>query len=168
MYSPTRPAVFAAGALLALAVVPASSALASGGSERGDQHEAGHHALLLKSSLAGSLPADAVVAGVKPGTFPWVLDHGTARVDAAGHLKVEVEGLIIPAMGKNPVPRISASLVCNGTMVTAPTASVPFSPAGDAEIEAKITVPARCTAPVVLLNPNGDKGFFIAISGQEA
>ncbi len=164
MYSPSRPAVFAAGALLALAVVPASSALASGGD---DGHEAGRHGLLLKSSLAGSLVSDPVVFGAKPGGAPWVLDEGSARVDAAGHLEVEVEGLVIPALGKNPVPRISASLACNGAVV-ATTASVPFSTAGDAEIQATVAVPARCIAPVVMLNPNGNAGVFIAISGQEA
>lgn len=163
MYSPSRPAVFAAGALLALTVVPASSALASGG----DAHEAGHHGLLLKSSLAGSLTTDQPVFGAKPGGLPWVLDEGSARVDAAGHLEVEVAGLIIPALGQNPVARISASLACNGAVV-ATTPVVPFSPAGDAQIEAMVAVPARCIAPVVMLNPNGNAGVFIAISGQEA
>ncbi len=164
MYSPSRPAVFAAGAMLALAVVPATSALASGGD---DGDAAGHHALLLKSSLAGSLLTDPVVFGAKPGGAPWVLDEGTARVDAAGHVEVEVQGLIIPALGKNPVPRVSASLACNGSVV-ATTATVPFSTAGDAEIEARVVVPARCIAPVVMLNPNGIAGVYIAISGQEA
>ncbi len=164
MYSPSRPAVFAAGALLALAVVPASSALASGGD---DGHAAGHHGLLLKSSLAGSLTSDPLVSGVKPGGKPWVLDEGTTRVDAAGHLEVEVEGLIIPALGRNPVGTVSASLACNGAVV-ATTPVVPLSPAGDAQIEATVKVPARCIAPVVMLNPFGDATTFIAISGQEA
>jgi len=166
MYSPSRPAVFAAGALLALAVVPASSAVASGG-DRGEHREGGHHGLLLKSSLAGSLLADQPVFGAKPGGAPWVLDEGTARVDAAGHLEVEVEGLIIPALGNNPVKLLSASLACNGAVV-ATTATVPFSTAGDAEIEAMVKVPARCIAPVVMLNPGGNPLVFIAISGQEA
>lgn len=164
MYSPSRPAVFAAGALLALTVVPASSALASGGD---DAHEAGHHGLLLRSSLAGSLTDDQPVFGAKPGRLAWVLDEGSARVDAAGHLEVQVEGLVIPTLGENPVPKIAASLACNGAVV-ATTATVAFSTAGDAEIEAMVAVPTRCIAPVVMLNPNGLPGVFIAISGQEA
>lgn len=171
MYSPSRPAVFAAGALLALAVVPASSALASGGD---DAHEAGHHGLLLKSSLAGSLRADAPVFGVHPGGLDWVLDEGTARVDSAGHLEVEIEGLMIPALGKNPVAMVTVSLLCNG-VIAGTTAPAPLSvPAGNAEIEARVSVPARCLAPVVMVNPvnpdfpKGNVGVFIAISGQEA
>lgn len=165
MRTPSRPAVFAAGAMLALAVIPATSALASGGGDDGDA--AGHHGLLLKSSLAGSQLTDPVVFGAKPGGAPWVLDEGTARVDAAGHVEVEVEGLIIPALGKNPVPRVSASLACNGAVV-ATTGTVPFSTTGDAQIEATVVVPARCIAPVVMLNPNGNAAVYIAISGQEA
>jgi hypothetical protein len=49
---------------------------------------------------------------------------------------------------------------------------VPMSPAGDAEIEAMVTVPATCMAPVILVRifnntapPGSQLGPFIAASG---
>lgn len=170
MRTPSRPAVFAAGAMLALAVIPASSALASGGD---DGDAAGHHALLLKSSLAGSQVGETVF-GVKAGGAPWVLTKGQAKVSSDGRLEVEIEGLIIPTLGRNPVAMVTVSLLCNG-VIAGTTAPAPLSmPAGNAEIEARVSVPARCLAPVVMVNPvnetfpKGNVGVFIAISGQEA
>ncbi|MEO7746447.1 MAG: hypothetical protein ABIV05_09500 [Actinomycetota bacterium] len=169
MYSPSRPAVFAAGALLALAVVPASSAIASGGD---DAQEGGHHSLLLKSSLAGSQLGETVF-GKNAGGAPWVLTEGQAKVTSDGRLQVEIDGLIIPALGRNPVAMVTVTLLCNG-VIAGTTAPAPLSMAGDAEIEAKVSVPARCLAPVVMVNPvnekvpQGNTGVFIAVSGQEA
>jgi hypothetical protein len=45
------------------------------------------------------------------------------------------------------------------------TASVPLSPAGNAEIKTTITLPAKCLAPVVLLNPAGGVTRYIGASG---
>ncbi len=163
MRSLSRPAVFAAGALLALAVVPTSSAVASGGSGRSHDH---HDGLLLRSSMAGSLVGEKA-SGADAGGAPWVIDEGSARVSSSGRVKVELEGLIIPALKSNPVAMVTVSLGCNGAVVST-SPSFPLSPAGDAEIETRLMVPARCIAPVVMVNPAGRPLVFIAISGQEA
>lgn len=42
---------------------------------------------------------------------------------------------------------------------------MPFSPAGDAVIEARFTLPPRCLTPYVLLNPNGSTATFIGVTG---
>jgi hypothetical protein len=39
---------------------------------------------------------------------------------------------------------------------------------GDARIEAKITLPANCLAPIVVVHPNGNPGAYIAISGWKS
>ena len=72
--------------------------------------------------------------------------------------------------GSATAARILASPVGeNGTTaVVATTAVVPFSSAGDAKIHARVTLPERCIAPVVLLNPRGNPAVYIAVTGTEA
>ncbi len=124
-------------------------------------------ATLLRAGLAGSQPTDAKIANATAGGRPWVNRPSSVRVTSRGELRAEVRGLVIPDApfnGTNPVATLAASLVCNGVVV-ATTAAVPFSPAGNAEIEATVTVPSRCLAPAVLLNPGGNAAVFIGASG---
>jgi len=51
--------------------------------------------------------------------------------------------------------------------VVATTAVAPFSPTGDARIRATVTLPQRCIAPVVLLNPRGNALVYIGVTGTE-
>ena len=118
-----------------------------------------HGGDVLRSDLFGSqvAPTGPVLFGVNPGGAPWVIARGEARVRRNGRVKVRVEGLVIPtppSNGTNPLSNIAASVYCGGTLV-ATTDPVPFSPAGDARIDAtlKAAVPSPCLAPAVLLNP---------------
>ena len=118
-----------------------------------------HGGDVLRSDLFGSqvAPTGPVLFGVSPGDAPWVIARGEARVRRNGRVKVRVEGLVIPtppSNGTNPLSNIAASVYCGGTLV-ATTDPVPFSPAGDARIDAtlKAAVPSPCLAPAVLLNP---------------
>ena len=123
---------------------------------------------LLEARLVGSLPNDAHLFAVAPGGLPWMIESGEVTVRSDGRLRVEVEGLVVPvapANGTNPIPRLAASVVCNGSVV-ATTPTVPFSTAGDAVIAVAVAVPQRCLAPAVLLNPNGNPAVFIAATGQ--
>ncbi|WP_411284126.1 hypothetical protein [Lapillicoccus sp.] len=155
----SRPAAFAAGAVLGLSLLSASAASA-------DDSRSGHdEGDVLRASITGSMTTDPVLFGVKPGGAPWVISRGEARLGGDGRLEVEVRGLIIPTLGTNPVPKISASVVCNGAVV-AMTRSVAFSPKGNAEIEATVALPTRCLAPSVLLNPNDIPAVYIAVTGR--
>jgi hypothetical protein len=149
-------------AVAAATLVPASSAVAN------EDHSSHHRAHdLLRAPIAGSLTSDPVIFKVSPGGAPWVIDRGNARVRTDGRIDVRVEGLIIPrGDNTNPVPRLSASLACNGKVVDT-TDTVRFSKAGDARIHDKIRVPKRCIAPVVMLNPNGNAAVYIGITGTE-
>jgi hypothetical protein len=122
---------------------------------------------LLESGVTGSQLTDPALAGALPGGKPWVNRPSSITVDRDGRLVARVRGLVIPDPpfnGTNPVTTLAASLVC-GNLVVATTASVPFSPAGNALIKAKVMVPARCLAPVVLLNPAGNAAVYIGASG---
>ena len=69
---------------------------------------------------------------------------------------------------------VAASLVCGGSggAVAGSTDGVLLTPAGNAEIEGTVTVPATCMAPVILVRffnsagaPGSQLGPFIALTG---
>ena len=146
-------------AALALAVV----AIAKPGKERS-----------LRSTLAPSVPApnDPQLHGVNPGGVPWQLTRGSVDLHSDGKLKVDIRGLVIPGTGNpGPVTTVSASLFCGADTehtAAAKTTSVPLSSKGDAKINQRITLPAECLAPVVLVNPNGNAAAYIAVTGWKS
>ena len=155
MRNTKRNAIIAVGAIaVGLAVGPAAVSHVRGS--------------LLRSGVEGSLPTDPMLAGAAAGGRPWVADrHSSVRVDRDGDVRIKVRGLVIPDApfnGTNPVPALSASLVCGGVIV-AETVTVPFDTAGNAKIRDEITVPERCLAPAVLLHPGGNDAVYIGTSG---
>jgi hypothetical protein len=123
----------------------------------------------LRSTLAPSVPApaDPPIHGVNPGGVPWQLTRGKVDLRSDGRLVVDIRGLVIPGVGTTgPVASVTASLFCGAdTSAAAQTGSVPLSPEGDARIDERITLPAGCLAPVVLVNPNGNPAAYIAVTG---
>jgi hypothetical protein len=160
----SRPAAFAAGALLAVSALAATSASASD-TPNGSGPASSARSDIIRASLQGSLPKDPSLFGLAPGALPWVISDGSARLRANGDLSVEVEGLIIPTRGSNPLATLSATVACNGKPV-AMTAPVPFNTAGNAEIEARVSLPERCLAPAVLLNPLSSASTYIGATGR--
>jgi hypothetical protein len=151
--------------VVALVMVFAVGALADDGHGKGDNNR-GH--AVFESNIAPSVPADHPIHSVPAAGAAWVIGEGKAKISGSGELKVEVEGLVLTATGTaGPVTTISASLFCGGdsTIATGTSAAVPLSQAGDAEIEADLTLPAKCLAPVVLLHPNGRTTAYIGASG---
>jgi len=140
--------IAAALAALTLAAGGAGTALAD------DGHHGDDNAKVVKSDLFGSMPDGPVFFGVKPGGAPWVIDKGEAEARRDGSVKVDVEGLIIPTTGVNPLSGIAATVYCNGTAVGT-TKAYPFSPDGNAKFEARLAkkLPSPCLVPAVLLNP---------------
>ncbi|GAA2743783.1 hypothetical protein GCM10009868_18910 [Terrabacter aerolatus] len=158
MHAISRTAAFLAGAVIGVSALAATSSASadSGGGQRSD---------LLRAPLQGSQLADPPLFGLVRGGAPWVISEGTARLRADGRLSVEVQGLIIPARGNNPLATLSATVVCNGRDLRM-TAAVPFSATGAAQIETRVDLPARCLAPAVLLNPLSNAGTYIAATGR--
>ena len=158
MHRISRTASFVAGLVLGIGALAATASASAdtGGVPRND---------ILRAPMQGSMLSDPPLFGLTRGGAPWVISEGTARLRANGDLRVEVEGLIIPTTGVNPVPRLSATVACSGVALP-PTATVPFSTAGDAVIEAHVMLPPRCLAPAVLLNPNGNPAVYIAATGR--
>jgi hypothetical protein len=134
------------------------------------------------SGILGSTPG-TTVGGIVSGAAPWSIREGRANVTPGGSLVVEVNGLLIaagPGIPPNlvgttgPVQMVAASLVCGGSggSVSASTDGVPLTASGNAQIQAKVTLPDRCVAPVVLVRffnaaaaPGAQLGPFIALTG---
>jgi len=116
---------------------------------------------VFDSSMA-AIPAGApTLFGVAGGGVAWVIDEGDATLTATGRLHVEVQGLVLASSHTNPVGTGLAIVTCSG-VVAATTAAVPFSAAGDAEVDATVSLPSPCFAPAVLfagVTANGDRWF---------
>ena len=143
-------------AALATLALTASPALADGGS--------GHS--ILRAELVGSMPApdSPVIAGINPGGAPWVNGPSTARVREDGRITVKIRGLVIPpprGTGVNPVLSAVATLVCDD-MVESSTAPFALSTAGDGSTSDVIKGTRHCEDPVVLIQPAGNRGVYIA------
>jgi|SRR5215831_10007159 len=148
---------------------------------KGSGHSEGSKGGSFKSGVIGSTPG-LTIGGVPSGGAPWVVRNGKATLTPSGELELEVKGLLISAGTAagttGPVTQIAASLVCGGSggMVVATTPAVNLSPAGDAEVEAKITPPIPCFGTIILVRVAGLNGTpltmplaqtvpFIAVTG---
>ena len=156
--SPSR--VLSTTAAVALAITTFSAAPAFA-------HEAGSSGrTLLSAQLVGSMPAPAspLIAGINPGGAPWVNGPSPVRVRENGRITVTVRGLVIPSppgTGVNPVPSVVATLVC-GNMVQDSTEPFALDMAGNGKTSDMITVPAKCDAPAVLIQPAPNRMVYIA------
>ena len=163
MRSLSRRSVVGAAAVLVVGLATAAPAVADDGYHHHSRYPS-HSSTLLDADLVGSLTSDPVLFGVKPGGTDWTVGRSTVQVRTNGRIDVHVRDLVLTSTQANPVPQISASLVCNGEVVDT-VGPVAFNMQGDARIKDYVTVPARCLAPAVLLNPATRVDTYIAASG---
>lgn len=162
----TCAAAVAAGTGVAASVASASFA---------STDQPARHGELFTSGLVGrpTSPNLAVtIRNVAPGAVPWTLSSGTAKLDATGRLQVDLSGLVITGTDSGldgttgPVRSVVASLSCDGATSTLDTTgTVPLSPVGDARIDQRVSMPALCLAPIILVRGNAVTGPWIASTG---
>jgi hypothetical protein len=112
------------------------------------------------------------IRGINGGGVPWSIESGTGFLRTDGRLHIEVEGLIIPARGNNPVSAFRGVVNCLApdspkdgvNLVTDP---FPATMTGDAEIDATVDLPDTCVAPIIFVtNGTGDPpGAWFATTG---
>ena len=112
------------------------------------------------------------IRGINGGGVPWSIESGTGFLRADGRLHIEVEGLIIPARGMNPIDFFRGVVNCltpdsPTTGVNLVTDPVPGTDSGDAMIDATVDLPATCVAPIVFVtNGTGSPpGAWFATTG---
>ncbi|HEY3310684.1 MAG TPA: hypothetical protein VGK00_03495 [Anaerolineales bacterium] len=110
---------------------------------------------------------------VPGGGLPWVVGSAVGELKSNGNLEIVVMGLVIdpndPAAisrglaGTNPSPNFKAIVSClsrdasgNPTTENRSTGLFPASPTGDARIEATLSLPQPCIAPIIFVtSPTG-------------
>jgi len=125
-----------------------------------------HGRKVIDTRLVGIPVAGQVLLGVTGGGRPWTIEKGKAKLFEDGFVDLEVRGLLLGPGGSNegtnPIALGRAIVVCNGVdKVMSDT--VPFSPAGDAVVEAHLALPSPCLAPVIFFGSAG--GSWFAVSG---
>jgi hypothetical protein len=115
---------------------------------------------------------------VPGGGLPWMITAGTGSLKSDGHLLVHVRGLVLadqppvpPALqGTNPIPDFRAIVSCQsigagGTaaITNVSTAQFPASTDGNSDINATVSLPHPCIAPVVFVTSPG--GAWFAATG---
>jgi hypothetical protein len=109
-----------------------------------------------RSSLALCIAGGPTIHGVGPCLDSWSLEEGSVRIGWGGKFELEVEGLVMTAIGATgPVTGIDAALFRGADSNTTPAATTgvfPISTDGDASIETTVALPSSCVAPIVLVN----------------
>jgi hypothetical protein len=116
---------------------------------------------------------------VPGGGLPWMIRSGTGSLKSGGQLLVHIRGLVLadqapvpPALqGTNPIPDFRAIVSCqsigadgSATITNVSTAQFPASAAGDSDINATVSLPHPCIAPIVFVTaPTG--AWFAATGG---
>jgi hypothetical protein len=164
-----RSLLFIPGLLALVAAVSlAMPALSSGGAD-GRKVVSG---AVLASVTGPYVGAANPIRGVNGGGLPWRLASGNVDLRADGRLHVDVEGLVFaagPNEGSNTIPAFKAIVSCqtieNGgaTVSNISTAPFPASTAGDAEIDATVSLPSPCIAPIVFVT--APSGAWLAATG---
>ena len=116
---------------------------------------------------------------VPGGGLPWMITAGTGMLKSDGRVLVHVRGLVLadqapvpPALqGTNPVPDFRAIVSCqstgaDGTATVANVSTAPFpaSATGNADINATVSLPSPCIAPIVFVTSPG--GAWFAATGS--
>jgi hypothetical protein len=112
------------------------------------------------------------IRAINGGGVPWSIESGTGFLRADGRLHIEVQGLIIPARGMNPIDFFRGVVNCltpeapmeGVNLVTDP---VPATDSGDATIDAALELPDTCVAPIIFVtNGTGSPpGAWFATTG---
>jgi hypothetical protein len=121
------------------------------------------------------------VRGLTGGGLPWAIESGLGSLSCDGHLVVRIRGLVLAAhpevpvslRGTNPFPAFRIVVSClradgDGALLVANVSTGDFeaSSGGDSEIDARVSLPHPCIAPIVLVTgPSGTEGW-LAVTGR--
>jgi hypothetical protein len=134
------------------------------------------NAVVRWNRIVGDITAPGIdnPVGVAPNQIhsapgPWTARGGNARVNLlTGEGSFEVEGLVLNGGNASGTPgavnSVMGTLVCNAgtaSQAVADTPATELSPAGNAELAFRLTVPAGCAKPLFLIRVPG-AGKWIA------
>ena len=121
------------------------------------------------------------VRGVPGGGLPWVLTAGSGTLKRDGHLLVRVRGLVLADQapvpttlrGTNPFPDFRAIVSCQSigagntaTVTNISTGDFKASKSGNSKIDARVSLPRPCIAPIVFVTGPTGVGVWFAVTGS--
>jgi hypothetical protein len=151
------------GVVLAVGLVAQASAAGSAGSPKVVEFDT--MAAVIGPYVGTANP----IRGINGGGVPWLIDEGKGELRSDGRLEIKVEGLVLVATHMNPVDHFKAIVSCQTIVGTAAattnvsTATFPASTSGDSKIEATVSLPDPCFAPIVFVTSPG--GAWFAVTG---
>jgi hypothetical protein len=118
------------------------------------------------------------IRGVNGGGLPWQIDMAHGLLGGDGRLLVQVQGLVLldgapvpeNLRGTNPIPSFRAIVSClsivDGASVTTNVTTDPFpaTTTGDSKIQATVSLPSPCVAPIIFVGPSATTWF--SVTGQ--
>ena len=127
----------------------------------------------VPSTLTGT-QASAAFRGINAGGAPWSLTSARGELTTSGHLEIEVVGLDLTTTGSNPIANFRGRVSCvksDGTFenniltdLFPATTGLASEGGGNAKIEADLTLPQPCFAPIVFVTSPG--GAWFAVTGN--
>ncbi len=116
------------------------------------------------------------IRGINGGGLPWTIASGSGELQADGKLEISVTGLVLAAganAGSNPIANFRAIVSCltsdagvvNVTTDLFPATTGPAATGGgNAKIEARLSLPQPCIAPIVFVT--SPTGSWFASTGK--
>ena len=110
--------------------------------------------------------------GINGGGIPWIIGEASGELSANGHLEITVQGLVLATTGSNPSATFRGLVSCvksDGSFQNIRTDPFPATtgPAsaggGNAKIEANVTLPSPCIAPIIFVT--SATGSWFAATG---
>lgn len=133
----------------------------------------------VKKTNLVACPATKTAIGDVPSCGKvWKIASGYGQLSPEGDLEVDVKGLVLNDASTGDsngtpdgVDGVAAAVVCHGVSgakVGPQTDVVPLSKAGDATIKAKVSIPADCLSPVIVVRERyeGKIGGWLAATGK--
>ena len=120
------------------------------------------------------LQAAGAIRGFPGPGAPWTLTAAKGELGTTGHLEIKVDGLVIATSGSNPSAFFRARVSCLDTTNTEQAFTTAQFPAttglasaggGDATIEADVTLPHPCIAPIVFVTNAAGTSWFAVTGG---
>ena len=112
------------------------------------------------------------IRGIPGAGAPWRIDDVKGELRSNGDIEINVEGLVLVTSGLNPSTTFRAIVSClTSTATTVSTVnlvteSFPATTTGDSEIEAKVSLPSPCVAPIVFVAPGADPPRWFSVTGS--
>jgi hypothetical protein len=115
------------------------------------------------------------IRGINGGGIPWMISSGSGELKTNGKLEISVQGLVLAdgaIAGSNPIASFRGLVSCltsDGGVVNILTDPFPAttgpatSGGGNAEIEAQLSLPQPCIAPIIFVTSPG--GAWFAATG---